>query len=98
MKRKQHKYEVPGDKWYDWKNVRRPERTAHLTEEEMEVAFQENLKGHVHEWYQRGNEIACDMGSSVHGKRIGTGVRLAGTTPDGEPVLVPIGPILRSEV
>jgi hypothetical protein len=69
-----------------------------MTEEEMEQMFQENLKGHTHEWYQKGNEISCDMGSSVHGKRIGTGVRLAGTTPDGEPILVAIGPILRTDV
>lgn len=95
---KKHNYEIAGDKWYDWKGVKRPERQPHMTEEELEQALQTNLKGHVHEWYQKGSEIACDIGNSVHGKRIGTSVRLAGTGPDGEPLLVPFGPIHRSDV
>lgn len=98
MKTQQHKYEVAGDKWFDWKGIKRPERTGHMTEDEMMATFQENLKDHTHEWYQKGNEISCDMGSSVHGKTIGTGVRLAGTSPQGEPILVPFGPILRTDV
>ena len=52
---KQHKYEVKGDQWYDWKGVKRPERVPHMTEEEMRTAFEENMKGHVHEWYQKYN-------------------------------------------
>lgn len=92
------KYEVKSDNWFDWKGVKRPERTSHLTEDEIQAAFKENLTGHVHDWYQSGNEIRCDLGASIHGKRIGTGVRLAGTSKDGEPILVPIGPIYRHEV
>lgn len=96
--KKQHNYEVKGDQWYDWKGVKRPERVPNMTEEEMAEAFANNLKEHKCEWRQVGNAIECEAGKYVHGKTIGTAQRLAGTTPEGEPVLVPFGAIYRTEV
>jgi hypothetical protein len=95
---KPSEYEVPADKWYDWKGVKRPERVGHLTEEDLEEKLRTNLQGHVCEWRQNGAEIFCDVGEYRHGKRIGSQVRLAGTGDGGEPVLVPVGAILRSDV
>lgn len=96
--KKPYKYEVKGDQWYDWKGVKRPERVPNMTEEEMAEAFATNLKDHKCEWVQNGNAIECEAGSYTHGKRIGTNIRLGGTSAEGEPILVPFGPILRSEV
>lgn len=87
------------DKWFSWKGIKPPERQPHLTEEELEQALAENIKDHVCDWIQRGNAIECEQSSQyTHGKVIGVNVRLAGTDKDGKPVLVPIGPILRSDV
>lgn len=91
-------YKVDADKWYDWKGVKRPERTPNMTEEEMADMFAKNLKDHVCEWEQRGNAIECSSGTYTHGQTIGVDKRLAGTSPEGEPILVPIGPIYRNQV
>lgn len=86
------------DKWFAWQGVRPPERQPHMTEDEIAQALKDNLAGHKCEWYQKGNAIECEVGASIHGKIIGTNVRLAGTTETGEPVLVPVGAIMRSDV
>ena len=98
MAHKNYKYEVPTDKWYDWKGIKRPERQPNMTEEEMLETFKANIEGHICDWRQSGAEIQCDIGGSVHGKRIGSKLRLAGTTPEGKPVLVPMGAVLRTDV
>lgn len=94
---KNYKYQVKSDDWYKWRNVPPPERVPNLTEDEVSQALQDNLKGHTHDWYQVGNEIKCDIGSNIHGKRIGSKLRLDGTGKDGEPLLVPVGPIYRTK-
>ena len=96
--KKPYNYKLKSDAWYDWKGVKPPERVPNMTEEEMAEMFANNLKGHKCEWVQNGNAIECQAGTYVHGKRIGTSVRLAGTSPEGEAILVPIGPIYRDEV
>ena len=98
MPKKDYKYQVPGDKWYDWKGVKPPERVPNMTEDEMYETFKANIEGHICDWTQNGSELRCDIGGSVHGKRIGSSLRLAGTTPEGKPVLVPFGRVLRSDV
>ena len=90
------KYEVKGDQWYNWKGVKPPERQPHMTEDEIDEALANNLKGHKCDWRQNGAEILCDIGMSVHGKHIGPKVRLDGTNENGTPILVPFGPILRT--
>lgn len=90
--------EQPGDKFYHWKGVAPPKRTAHLTSEEVDEALANNLKDHVCDWKQNGSEIYCDAGDFVHGQRIGVDKRLAGQTKDGKPIFAPIGPVLRDSV
>jgi len=85
------------DGWYAWKGLKPPERTPHLTEEELQTAFEQNLKDHVCDWFQRGNAIECEASPNyTHGKVIGTKLRLAGTEK-GKPILVPFGSILRKD-
>lgn len=91
-------YEVADDKWYKWQGKRPPERNAHLTEEELDTAFADNLKNHTCEWKQDGAHVYCEEAEFTHGKRIGVKLRLAGQDEAGQPVLVPVGPILRTEV
>lgn len=91
-------YKVDSDKWYDWRGVKRPERVPNMTEEEMADMFSKNLKEHICEWEQKGNAIECHSGQYVHGQTIGVNKRLAGSYPDGRPLLVPIGPIYRDQV
>lgn len=86
------------DKWYKWKGVKPPERTAHATEEEIRDILATRLKDHKCVWKQNGAEIYCDVADFEHGQRIGPNLRIAGVSPNGEPVLVPVGPILRSDV
>jgi hypothetical protein len=86
------------DKFYTSKGVKPPERTAHMTEEDLEAMLAKHLEGHKCEWRQNGAEIFCDTGDFEHGRRIGTKVRLAGTDDNAQPVLVPVGPILRKDV
>lgn len=87
------------DKWFAWKGLTPPERTPHLTEDELKHAFEENLKDHVCDWLQKGNAIECDASPNyTHGKVIGVRERLAGTDEKGSPMLVPIGPIYRSDL
>lgn len=84
------------DKWYDWKGVKRPERTSHgITEEDIDEILAENLKGHKCVWTQKGSEIFCEEGEYTHGKRIGANLQLKGTGKKGEPLLGPVGAILR---
>lgn len=99
MSDNRYQYEVPSeDKWFKWQGQKPPERNVHMTEEEMEAKFATNLKNHACDWKQNGAEIYCEEAGFEHGKRIGVKLRLAGTDEKGEPVLVPVGPILRSEV
>ena len=91
-------YEVKGDSWYTWKGVKPPERQPMLKEDELEQVLQRQMQGHVCDWYQMGNSIYCNLGAARHGIIIGVDRRLAGTTPEGKPVLVPVGPILRKDV
>lgn len=87
------------DKWFNWKGVKPPERQPHMTEKELELALEENLKDHTCDWIQRGNAIECDQSPNyTHGKVIGVKERLAGTDEKGAPILVPIGPIYRKDV
>jgi hypothetical protein len=86
------------DKFYISRGVKPPERTAHITEDELREALALNLEGHRCDWQQNGAEIFCDIGNFEHGRRIGTRVRLAGTDANSQPVLVPVGPILRKDV
>ena len=37
MPKNKYNYEVPGDKWWDWKGVKRPERQPNMTEEEKNL-------------------------------------------------------------
>lgn len=89
------------DKWLKWKGQKPATRIGHgLHDDDEEIAqkLADNLAGHRCDWRQNGSEIYCEAGQYRHGKRIGTRVRLAGTDENGEPVLVPVGAILRSEV
>lgn len=84
------------DKWFAWKGLKPPERQTHMTEEELEGVFAENIKNHKCEWVQKGNALECAQSPTyTHGKVIGVDKRLAGTNGEGEPILVPVGPILR---
>ena len=86
----QKDYKVKGDEWYTWKGVTPPERTPHLTEEEVEERLATNRANHKCEWKQRGNEISCSTGEYTHGQRIATNLILKGTGSKGEPLLEPI--------
>lgn len=87
------------DKWYKWKGQKPPERTSHnITEEGIDELLSKNLAGHSCDWKQKGNIIYCEEGEYEHGKRIATNLRIAGTKPDGMPLLVPIGAVLRKDV
>jgi hypothetical protein len=93
------KYEVKEDSWYTWKGVKPPERQPHLTEEELSVALEQNIKNHLCDWVQRGNSIECEANASfTHGKVIGTKLRLDRTDENGKPILVPLHSILRQDV
>lgn len=92
-------YEVPSeDKWFRWQGQKPPERNVHMTEEEMEAKFKTNLQDHMCDWKQDGAHIYCDVGDFQHGAKIGVMKRLAGQDEQGNPVLAPVGPILRTEV
>lgn len=94
-----NKYSNPTeDKFYTSRGVKPPDRTPHLTESDLETLLAKNLEGHVCDWQQNGAEIFCDTGDFEHGRRIGPKVRLAGTDANAQPVLVPVGPILRKDV
>ena len=93
-----HKYTDDTDKWYQWKGVKPPERNPHITEEELRHILDEKIEGHVCDWQQEGARIYCESDEFTHGKHIGPNKRLAGTTPDGKPILVPVGPIYRKDV
>lgn len=85
------------DKFFFWKGMKPPERTPHMTTEERDQMLADNLKDHSCVWKQKGNEIFCEEGNLVHGRRIGTDKRLGGQK-DGQPLLVPVGPVLRDSV
>lgn len=91
-------YEVKADNWYQWQGQKPPERNTHLTEEEMQEKFAENLANHNCEWKQNGAIVYCDVAEFEHGKNIGIKLRLAGQDENNQPILVPVGPILRSQV
>lgn len=95
-----YKYEnTKEDAWFLWKGLKPPERVPHLTEQELEETLATNIQDHVCDWVQRGNSIECEASPHyTHGKVIGTKLRLAGTDSKGKPVLVPFGPVLRSDV
>ena len=86
------------DKWFLWQGQKPPERNPHLTEQELDEALANNLAGHSCDWKQNGAVIYCEEGDFEHGKRIGVNVRLAGTDEKNHPILVPVGPILRTQV
>lgn len=85
------------DSWYRYKGVIPPSRTPMLTEEELHQSLKENFRNHVCEYGQTGNQIFCDIGENRHGKFIGTKLRLDSTV-NGEPILVPHGPIFTSDL
>lgn len=85
------------DSWYRYKGVTPPSRTPNMTEDELHDALKESARSHSCVYEQMGNEIFCETGEYRHGKIIGSAVRLDGTK-NGEPILVPVGPILRSDI
>jgi hypothetical protein len=80
-------YNDPGDKWFESKGVRPPERVPHMTDEERETRLAANRQSHHCQWHQKGPDIICDSAGYVHGRRIGTKLQLKGQTPEGLPIL-----------
>lgn len=68
-------YENKDDRWFDWKGVKKPERTPHGIQDKPDSAvsdlLKKNLEGHVCEWVHNGGEIYCVAGGFRHGRRIG---------------------------
>lgn len=84
------RYTVDEDKWYKYKGVKPPVRTAHgLVEDDIEELIR-TQNDHNHLWKQKGNYIFCTEGPNEHGKNVGSFKRLAGTNSDGTPKLIDI--------
>lgn len=79
MSRKFDYSNLPEDKFYLWKGAKPPERISHgISEDDIDEKLAKNIAGHQCRWYQRGNELVCDIGDNEHGKRIPTGKMLDG--------------------
>jgi hypothetical protein len=79
------------DKFYQWKGVKAPSRTAHgVSEDDVEELLAGNIATHQCQYTQRGNEISCEIGGFTHGKRIRPNQRLSPLYESGTPILCDI--------
>jgi hypothetical protein len=75
--------------WYDRNGVARPQHDAHLTEDEIQKAFDKLRAETVHgNWIQVGNRLTCQKCNPPHtSEPIPTNYLLQGTDDKGLPIL-----------
>jgi hypothetical protein len=75
------------DKFFLNRGAKPPERTPHLTDDELEDRFEQNRQRRHCTWQQQGPEVFCSSCSNRHGMYVGTTVRLEGIDAQGLPIL-----------